>query len=76
MGVQYRVQFLDDFANVVREMHSYAPGVGSLVDLLAVIDWPPISVEAIILGSDGREIHSQRRRRLKRVFAFQEANGR
>ena len=59
--MKYRLEFLDDFANVVREMHSYAWSVSSLVDLLAVIDWPPVSVRVRILESDGREIHSQRR---------------
>ena len=59
--MKYRLEFLDNFANVVREMHSYAWSVSSLVDLLAVIDWPPVSVRVRILESDGREIHSQRR---------------
>jgi hypothetical protein len=53
--VQYRVQFLDDSEGVIREMHSYAWSVASVVELLGEIDWPLAAVSLRILDPQGRE---------------------
>jgi len=37
--MQYRIQFLDGSANVLREWSAYARSVASAVSLVADIDW-------------------------------------
>ena len=58
-GMQYRVQFLDRRANVVRELTADARNAVGAVALVEDIDWPPHAVSLRVLDPDGREVHSK-----------------
>ena len=55
--MQYRIQFLDGRANVVREMTADARNAVGAVALVADIDWPPRAITMRVLDADGREVH-------------------
>ena len=56
--MQYRIQFLDGSASVVRELTADARNAIGAVALVAEIDWPPRAVSLRVLDADGREVHS------------------
>jgi hypothetical protein len=56
--MQYRIQFLDGAANVLREWSAYARSVAGAVSLVTEIDWPPHAVTMRVLDANGREVHS------------------
>jgi hypothetical protein len=56
--MQYRIQFLDGAANVLREWRAYARSVAGAVSLVTEIDWPPHAVTMRVLDANGREVHS------------------
>ena len=55
--MQYRIQFLDGAANVVRELHADARSATGAATLVADMDWPPHPVSMRVLDADGREVH-------------------
>jgi hypothetical protein len=57
--VQFRIQFLDGSAHVVRELHADARNAASAIELVRDIDWPPRAVTMRVLDLDGREVHSK-----------------
>jgi hypothetical protein len=57
--MQYRIQFLDGRANVIRELTADARNAAGAVALLADIDWPPRAVTMRLFDPDGCEVHSQ-----------------
>jgi hypothetical protein len=59
--VQYRVQFLDDAANVIREWNASAGNVAGAIELIVDTDWPPLAVAMRVLDAYGREVHSATR---------------
>jgi hypothetical protein len=59
--MQYRIQFLDGRANVIRELTADARNAAGAVALVAEIDWPPRAISMRVLDADGREIHSANR---------------
>jgi hypothetical protein len=58
MSVQYRLQFLDGSANVLREWSANARSVAAVVSLVTEIDRPPHAVAMRVLDANGREVHS------------------
>jgi hypothetical protein len=56
--MQYRIQFLDGRATVIRELTADARNATGAVALVSEIDWPPRAVTMRVLDTDGREIHS------------------
>jgi hypothetical protein len=56
--VQYRIQFLDGRASVLRELTADARSAASAIELVADLDWPPRAVTMRVLDLDGREVHS------------------
>ena len=57
--MQYRIQFLDGRANVIRELTADARNAAGAVALLADIDWPPRAVTMRVLDAEGREVYSE-----------------
>jgi hypothetical protein len=57
LALQFRVQFLDRAANVVREMYSFSWNVANVIEFISAIEWPPVAVSLRILDADGREVH-------------------
>jgi hypothetical protein len=57
-SMQFRVQFLDGRANVLRELTADARNAASAISLVADWDWPPRVVTMRVLDADGREVHS------------------
>jgi hypothetical protein len=57
--MQYRIQFLDGRANVIRELTADARNAVGAIALVTDIDWPPRAVSIRVLDADGREVHSQ-----------------
>jgi hypothetical protein len=57
--MQYRIQFLDGHANVIRELTADARNAVGAVDLVTEIDWPTRAVSIRVLDLDGREVHSE-----------------
>jgi hypothetical protein len=55
--MQYRIQFLDGSANVLREWSANARSVADAVSLVTEIDWPPHAVTMRVLDANGREVH-------------------
>jgi len=51
--VQYRIQFLDRSANVIREWSADARNLAGAIKFVIDADWPPCAV-----GAYGREVHS------------------
>ena len=58
-AVQYRIQFLDGQANVIRELTATARNAVGAVALVADTDWPPRAITMRVLDGDGREVHSK-----------------
>jgi hypothetical protein len=56
--MQFRVQFLDGSARVIREMFADARNAVGAIGLVADVDWPPRAVTVRVLDMDGREVHS------------------
>ena len=57
--VQFRVQFLDVSAAVIKEMHIDAHSVAGAIELVAGLDWPTGSVRIVILDEVGSAVHSE-----------------
>jgi hypothetical protein len=57
--MQYRIQFLDGHANVIRELTADARNAVGAIALVTDIDWPPRAVSIRVLDTDGREVHSE-----------------
>jgi hypothetical protein len=57
--MQYRVQFLDGRANVIRELTADARNAVGAIALVTEIGWPPHAVTIRVLDADGREVHSE-----------------
>jgi hypothetical protein len=57
--MQYRIQFLDGRANVIRELTADARNSVGAIALVTDIDWPPRAVTMRVLDADGREVHSE-----------------
>lgn len=55
--MQYRVQFLDRRANVIRELTADARSAAHALSLVVDVDWPPHAVTMRVLDRDGREVH-------------------
>ena len=66
LRVQYRIQFLDRSANVIREWSANAQDVAGAIKLIVDADWPPRAVTMRVLDAYGREVHSERKGDLKR----------
>jgi len=60
--MNFRVQFLDASAAVVRETLVKARRVGLAIALYDGMEWPPDVVRMVILDAKGREVHSEERR--------------
>jgi len=56
--MQFRIQFLDGSARVIRELFADARNVVAAIGLVADVDWPPRAVTMRVLDLDGREVHS------------------
>jgi hypothetical protein len=59
LRVQYRIQFLDRSANVIREWSATGQSVAGAVALVVDADWPPRAVSMRVLDAYGREVHSE-----------------
>jgi hypothetical protein len=57
--MQYRIQFLDRRANVIRELTADAQNAVGAIALVTDIEWPPHAVSLRMLDPDGREVHSK-----------------
>jgi hypothetical protein len=57
--MQYRVQFLDRSAQVLRELFADARNDVGAKELTVLMDWPPGAVAMRVLDVDGREVHSK-----------------
>ncbi len=57
--MQFRIQFLDGAANVIREWSANAQTVAGAVALIVDADWPPRAVTMRVLDAYGREVHSE-----------------
>jgi hypothetical protein len=57
--MQFRIQFLEGSAHVIRELHADARNAVSAIKLVRDIDWPPRAVTMRVLDLDGREVHSK-----------------
>jgi hypothetical protein len=55
--MQYRIQFLDGSANVLREWSAYARSVAGAGALVVNTDWPPRAVTMRVLDANGKEVH-------------------
>jgi hypothetical protein len=56
--MQYRVQFLDGSAPVIREMFADARNDVGAIALVVDLDWPPRAVTMRVLDLDVDEVHS------------------
>jgi hypothetical protein len=59
--MQYRIQFLDDAANVIWQRSASAWNVAGAIELIVDTDWPPRAVTMRVLEASGREVHSAAR---------------
>jgi hypothetical protein len=59
LTMQFRIQFLDGSAQVIRELHADARNAASAIELVRDIDWPPRAATMGVLDLDGREVHSK-----------------
>ena len=55
--MQFRIQFLDGSARVIRELAANARNAVGAIALVVDIDWPPRAVTMRVLDLDGREVH-------------------
>ena len=51
--MQYRIQFLDRSANVIREWSANAQDVAGAIKLIVDADWPPRAVTMRVLEATG-----------------------
>ena len=58
LSVQYRIQFLDRSANVIREWSANARSLAGAIELIRDADWPPRAATMRVLDAYGREVHS------------------
>ena len=56
--VQYRIQYLDGSANIIRELSADARSGMSAFELVADLPWVPRAVTMRVLDANGREVHS------------------
>ena len=56
--MQYRIQFLDSSAKVIREWSDTAQNVTGVVAIVVDADWPPAAVTMRVLDAYGQEVHS------------------
>ncbi len=56
--MQYRIQFLDGSAEVIRELFTDARSAAGAAELVADLDWPPRAITLRVLDADGTEVHS------------------
>ena len=54
--MQFRIQFLDRSATVVRELAAEAQSAACAFELIAGSDWPPDVVSVQVLDGDGFEV--------------------
>jgi len=64
--LQYRIQFLNHSANVIREWSANARSVAGAIELIVDADWPPRAVTMRVLDPYGREVHSERKGDIKK----------
>jgi hypothetical protein len=57
--MQFRIQFLDGSARVIRELFADARNAVGAIELVRNLDWPPRAVTMRVLDVDGREVHSR-----------------
>ena len=57
--VQFRVQFLDVSAAVIKGMHIDAHSVAGAIELVAGLDWPTGAVRIAILDEVGSAVYSE-----------------
>ncbi len=57
--MQYRIQFIDASASVVREWSANARSFAGAIALVVDIDWPPHAATIRVLDPNGREVHSE-----------------
>ena len=57
--VQFRVQFLDVSAALIKEMHIGAHSVAGAIELVAGLAWPTGAVRMVILDEVGSAVHSE-----------------
>jgi hypothetical protein len=57
--MQYRVQFLDGSADLIRELFTDARNAAGAIALVVDIEWPPRAATLRVLDADGREVHSR-----------------
>ena len=56
--MQYRIQYLDGSANIIRELSADARSGTSAFELVADLPWAPRAVTMRVLDAAGREVHS------------------
>jgi len=56
--MQFRIQFLDGSARLIRELHADARNAVSAIELVRDMDWPRRAVTIRVLDLDGRDLHS------------------
>jgi hypothetical protein len=66
LRMQYRIQFCEGSANVIRELSADVRSAASAFELVADIDWPPRAVSIRVLDVDGREVHTATRGDVRR----------
>jgi hypothetical protein len=59
LTMQFRIQFFDGSARIIREVHADARNAANAIGLLRDMDWPPRAVTMRVLDLDGREVHSE-----------------
>jgi hypothetical protein len=57
--MQYRIQFLDGEASVIRELSADARSAINALLLVGDLDWPPRAVTMRVLDAEGREVYSE-----------------
>ena len=55
--MQYRIEFLDGSAKVIREWSANAQNVAGAIELMVDADWPPRAVTMRVLDPYGPEVH-------------------
>ena len=55
--MQFRIQYLDGSANIIRELSADARSGMSAFELVADLPWAPRAVTMRVLDTDGRERH-------------------
>ena len=56
--MQYRIQYLDSSANIIRELSADARSGMSAFELVADLPWALRAVTVRVLDADEREVHS------------------